>query len=486
VFTGSRQSELESCGCHQYQSGGVDREAQLYENLRKTYPNLVAMDAGGWIRPMLAPHDRLKTDYLVKAMCNMRFEVFNITPFELAFGTTYPTQLVQGKSGRLISANLLVVTRGEQGTSTAPRRLFAPYAILEIPRKDGGRPVRVGVIGLTDPITMDEETLQRMELLGPQMPQYQLLDMAQALKTYVPEVRKQADYVIVLALMNRYAVAQFPGIQGIDLFVTAYSVQSLQKVTAIAGRTVINTGYMGRSYSQALITFDGENRPLGLSGGLVGIAADAPVSPSMTKLLDQYHKDTVNLVRRMAVAQEKSRFAGRTQCITCHNREYLHWTRTRHNFAYASLTIKNQHYNPDCLPCHVTGYQEVDGFVDVMQTGHLVSVQCEVCHGPARAHVKALTEMTRPDASGQVKTVTSADSYPHLTTATTALLCLKCHNADHDPKFNYERDFPLISHKNFDGPFRRPETSSQAPPTTSPLAVAPLPSLAPVSRPTMR
>jgi hypothetical protein len=479
VFTGSRASEIESCGCSQKQSGGVDREAYLYEQLRKTYPNVIAIEAGAWTDPFQTPNERLKSDYLVRALREMQFRVFNVTPYDLAFGTTYPLQLARNGSGRLLSANVLSRSFDKASGTTTTKPLYAPYTILEAPRRDGRRPIRIGVIAVTHRESLDAGALQRLRAATRQMADYEVVDTSRVLRTLIPEVRKQADYVIVLAMMDRAVARQMAGIfEGADVVVTTWGVQALQEFMALRKATFVNAGYWGRYFVQALADFDADNRPIAISGGLKGIDSDGTASLRFAKLLADYREDTKNLARQIAVAMEQSRFAGRTQCLSCHNSAYLQWTRTPHNLAYATLAQKNQHYNPDCLPCHVTGYGEPDGFVDINQTGHLVSVQCETCHGPGRAHGKALTEMMKPDVVGVVVRPSTLANYPHLINETPEPLCLKCHVKDHDPNFNYARDLLLVSHKNTEGPFRRqpPASGSSATATRAmptPAAVAP-------------
>jgi len=476
VFTGSRQSELESCGCTDRQAGGVDREAFLYDKLRKTYPHVIAMDAGGWTDPLQSENERLKTGYLVRAMHDMGFEAYNVTPYDLALGTTYPAQLVANNQGRLLSANVKIRPRNDASTAaTSDQLTLSPYTIFEVPRNDNRRPIRVGVLGLTHPSSLDSAAVQRLKTMNRKMPDCEVLGVSETLKAYIPQLRRQADFVIVLAMMDSTVARQLSPAEadGIDLFVTTYNTQSYRTFIPWNLKTLITTGFWGRYFSQAVVEFDGENRPTKISGELTEIPSDGPPVAAFSKLLEQYREKTKKLSRRIAVALEQSRYAGRNQCINCHGPAYLQWVRTPHNLAYATLAQKNQHYNPDCLPCHVTGYYEPDGFADAMQTGHLVSVQCEVCHGPARAHVRALTEMMRPDPDGKSKKVTSSDTYPHLTVQTSETLCLKCHNSDHDPNFNYQRDLRLISHKNVTGPFRRKEAAEAPPKPAQPIPIDP-------------
>jgi hypothetical protein len=107
----------------------------------------------------------------------------------------------------------------------------------------------------------------------------------------------------------------------------------------------------------------------------------------------------------------------------------------------------------------VTAYSEADGFIDAMQSNHLVSVQCESCHGPGRDHVTSMTQVAAKVALGQQP---EKAALPAMITTPTATLCLKCHDPDNSPAFNYEKDLPLVSHKNARGPFKRTDHPSSA------------------------
>jgi hypothetical protein len=457
TFTGARRSELEPCGCHGLQTGGVDREARYYDDLRKAYGTVIPMEAGIWIDPYQTPNERLKTDYLLRAMDSMGYEVFNMTPYELAFGTTYTLSVDKDHSIKRISANLLVAPRGEEVPNPG-RPFFEPYYIREVPRRDGGKPIRVGVLGVTDARALEQMSLQRMKAICRDMPAFKLLDVAETLRTNVPRLRPQVDYLIVLGLMN-IDVAQklVREIEGIDLFVTTAGAQRPTMVQHLGKTAMLQTGYLSRYFTKAVAEFDKENKPIRTNGGLVAIRTDAPREPAITELLEAYKEDTKNLARRIAVARERSRFVGHGRCLGCHRNEYIQWTRTPHNLAWSTLTRRNQQYNPDCVKCHVTGYQEKDGFVDAMQTGHLVKVQCEVCHGPGREHVDLWLQRNRLKSQGKIDSLEAQPDDPKMIATPPRELCIQCHNEEHDPNFDYEKDLPLTSHTNTRGPFRRPD-----------------------------
>jgi len=89
----------------------------------------------------------------------------------------------------------------------------------------------------------------------------------------------------------------------------------------------------------------------------------------------------------------------------------------------------NKIFDPNCVGCHSVGYEKPGGYIDSSMTSHLTNVQCENCHGAARAHV---------DAGGS-KPVTNKDWQP-------PQMCAQCHIGSHSPSFKFENYWPKISH----------------------------------------
>jgi hypothetical protein len=415
--------------------------------LRRSYPELIAIEVGNWAA-FQTPNDRLKTDYLLRSLRALRFDVYNVTPYDIAFGTTHPLQVKEDK-GQLVAANLFVEEK--DGATTKLVAPYEPYVILER-KTTAGQKIRVGVIGITDPSSLEDVFVTFLRTTKT-APKFQVAPVGDTLKKYVPEVRRKADYVVVLAMMDRKnapLTAQI--IEGVDMLVTTWGVQTSQMNMTIGATTIVNTGYLGRYFNQETVNFDGP-KPVKVMGSLLDIPSDGQKIPAMTAILDEYKEKTKLLDEQIRKQVANSRWVGRNQCLNCHRNQYMQWVRTPHNLAYNSLVEKRQHYNPDCLKCHVTGYGEEDGFINTMQSSHLVSVQCESCHGPGRDHVSSMTLILRV---GQVQAIDKSTT-PKMIVQTPAVMCLKCHDPDNSPAFNYEKDLPLISHKNTMGPFSRSE-----------------------------
>ena len=95
-------------------------------------------------------------------------------------------------------------------------------------------------------------------------------------------------------------------------------------------------------------------------------------------------------------------FAWAGACKDCHSDIYKSWAATKHAKAFKRLKGGDQ--EKPCVGCHVTGAKSV-----VKEGGDIVNagVQCEACHGPAKAHAEnaktappALEGLMKPAAVG--------------------------------------------------------------------------------------
>lgn len=156
------------------------------------------------------------------------------------------------------------------------------------------------------------------------------------------------------------------------------------------------------------------------------------------------------LVGAVAHGQDaKPEFIGSEQCKVCHNKkpegaQYDVWKKMKHAHAFEALQTdaakkiaeerglaKPAHEAPECVKCHVTGY-DVEKMTMPAKIKPEEGVQCETCHGPGSAHLadgrdvmfkkKKAEEI---DWMANLKKIEEAD-------------CLQCHNEE-SPTWNPEQ-----------------------------------------------
>lgn len=118
-------------------------------------------------------------------------------------------------------------------------------------------------------------------------------------------------------------------------------------------------------------------------------------------------------------------YLGAASCVSCHAKQTVAWKKTKHAAAYTTLVNKDQQFNVNCLPCHVTGIAMDRASEALSIPESRRGVGCETCHGPGRKH--------------------SQDPGAHpMTRMPEASVCRACHAPPHDENFDYERNIKMV------------------------------------------
>jgi len=146
-------------------------------------------------------------------------------------------------------------------------------------------------------------------------------------------------------------------------------------------------------------------------------------------------------------------YAGVQRCQVCHEtpemgNQFADWSASKHSQAYQTLLGEDAlaiakergmsvppSESPECLGCHVTGYNDPDatyGEKFVKESG----IQCESCHGAGERYRKEIIMCDKDLAISLGLRVTKPED------------CLVCHN-EKSPRykpFDYESFYKKIEH----------------------------------------
>ncbi len=186
---------------------------------------------------------------------------------------------------------------------------------------------------------------------------------------------------------------------------------------------------------------------------------------------------TVVLVAGLLVgicaAGEDAEYTSNSKCKMCHNKssegaQWTKWTEMQHAKAYETLLSSDQAKEyaaargletapaetPECLRCHVTGYDaEKAAFADGMDKED--GIQCDSCHGRSSEHLAFGKKM-------MMKKDEITDDMDKKIILPDGKACVKCHNDESpawDPKkytlkdgttagFDFDQAFAKIAHPN--------------------------------------
>lgn len=394
--------------------------------------------AHGRLRPDIA----VKNDWVMRAYGQFPVDVVNVSSHDLRYlvGVLAKTELTRGADsesllGRLVSAN----TVDERHALPSLR----PFIIREFPsRQKGAKPVRVAFIGLTE--TMPAPPLG-----------LKFIDPAEAARRSVPEARKSADLVVVLAkIRSQLEVARIAReAPGIDVIIdgNAESVEDAFTPPVYAGSTLIvftpfETRMLGelRFYRSAQGKFSTRQRFITLDETLVpedpaakkvvdaAASAETGARSNSRKLLEDWLASSRMRIPAQPPGGNSPRgesapsFVTSAACSQCHVAQYLKWANSPHAHATDPLPPRAVEFEASCLDCHATGAKPATA-ADKSETARLQSVQCEQCHGPGSNHA------AKPGKGyGRV--------------ADMKIACGSCHTSETSPEFELQAAWAKIKH----------------------------------------
>lgn len=189
---------------------------------------------------------------------------------------------------------------------------------------------------------------------------------------------------------------------------------------------IISAGNKGR-YA-GLLEIQSENQTLTWQNRILSLEKGNPPNPKVTELLTEY-ANQVKEERLLDIMIKQSSpvgFIGSENCMECHQREYKIWKKTKHSHAFSTLAKVNHQYDPECIGCHVIGFDYEEGFRNPEDTPDLMNVGCESCHGAGAEQ-----------AMNPIASFGKEDKKP---------ICLTCHEKNRSPKFDYEEFRKKIRH----------------------------------------
>jgi hypothetical protein len=342
------------------------------------------------------PSARLKAEVIAAIDKKIGIDAINVGELDLVLGISYLKELAKKQSFPFISANLV-------DEKDAP--LFRRYVI----KKVNGRNVGIfGVIGDTSDISAKVKAITKGAI--------NVQDPLAAAKAVVKELKeKNVDYVIALTHqgINRdWVIAR--RVPGIDLVVGGHDKQKTQEPYEADKTLIVQAGEKGQYQGMLQVIMDGTRKAQNM---LVPYGDDLQTDAAVKLMLVEYNDKLATMYggseRKPGAANVALRLIA---CEACHGDQVAKWRSSDHAKAYDTLVKKSKQFDPNCLKCHTTRYNEPEGFNMKGQQQELVNIQCESCHGSAKDHLIDLSNKPTPKPA--------------------MAFCLKCHTADRCPGFD--------------------------------------------------
>jgi hypothetical protein len=370
------------------------------------------VDAGGFF-----PDDQLHEDvawFLMDAMKLLGIDAVGVGDKELMFGYAKLKDRADHDKLPVVVANLQL--------KATKQPAFDPYLVKQVGS------VKVGVFGL----------LNDKADLGPARDSLEALDPVVTAKRVIDDLHKKgATVIVLLSQLGKVETEDLVSeLDGIDVAIAGRNVPLVQTGRQIKNTVVVYGGDQGQYVGRTIVSLDASRKATALANEMFILSPEVGEKKEVAAVVQGF-EDKFNEKLRVAekeraaaavsqsATNEVDHYVGMEVCARCHSVEVEQWKSTKHARAWQTLVEKRKDATPDCIPCHVLGYNKAGGFISSAATPKLVNVQCEACHGMGTGH----------------------EAFSLKPAHITEQVCVTCHTASNSPTFDFAIYEPHILHK---------------------------------------
>ena len=403
VYTGNLLSELKPCGCAKEEDqGGIERRMQYIKDTRRIHPHLLLLDTGDQFKEPTR-QGKLKAETLLIATEKMEYDAIALGDRDMVYGSKF---LKDRPKIPWIAGNLII----------------DQFELTRSKVKSFSNGLKVGILAVADPALFHNYV--GLKVTDPRVTTLKLITEMRA--------TEKPDLIVLLTHAKQQEALTYLDLDGVDIVINGHIATESDvidmKPIKRNEKLFVQSSSRGQKMGELKVKFDIKGNK-SLKHNIVKLDSSVKFDPEMVQLYEKYN-DRVEAMFYETLAgkrsgRNKSIYGGDVLCSNCHSAEHEIWSNSRHSRAYNTLRKINKAFDPECLVCHVVGFNLPGGFISELDTPDLKNVQCEVCHGPGKNHALA-------PKSGFGDRATEA--------------CINCHVKNHSPRFNYTEYWPKIKH----------------------------------------
>ena len=471
LVSGNTTGYLRNCGCASGQYGGELRRARVLKQEREEALKSKVSDKGRGSAVLSIDQgstldgdeyiERLYSRQILKSMARTGYDMIGIGEHDLLFGQQdlysylLEVQEEQTAAGEpflpLTAVNLHFGKPAEGPDNSAElNRMIEKYRIVDI-----GNGYRVGLIHAIDQgvaLETVDDGQSAAAYYG-----FTVSDPAKAAETVLMQHGKEADLWIfsladgIQGSTDPQGIADLKGLDLVIGFTSGNPNKSAGDTSAIKPLFLNGPILKARDLVKIVVTFpaDPAEDPT-ITGQQLAVGSNIKGDDYVLSLIDDIYPE-IEMYEKELLKTEVQRpsYVGQENCVTCHNNILNAMLQTKHQQSFKSLEARakadpeqaNAPKDPNCLRCHVTGYNSLHGGWNKLKPNpKLQLVSCEVCHGPAEYHVMKMSGTPVPDDFNEE----GRNEFGLLPAGPDT--CKQCHDAENSPKFNFEEYWGQIRH----------------------------------------
>jgi hypothetical protein len=443
VISGQQHGYIEPCGCTglDNQKGGLMRRDTLLQSLQQRGWQVVPIDAGNQVRRVGA-QAAIKYQFTIDGLRRMNYRAVGFGPDDLGLPVDQVLVAVTASMDEEGQSDIFVCANAN------------PYGFVPTHRVIEAGDMRIGVTGV-----LGDQAVATVK-----QPEIETRPAEQGLRDAIAQLKKQrCQFIVCMAQAADEECHQLAKkVPGIDLMVVANGVGEPRfQPDQIPGTktALIQAGAKGM-YVGAVGLFKQGRSPMRYQR----LALDARYKDSarINELFANYQEvlktQGLNGLGLKPVPHVQGKFVGSETCGECHTRAYEKWLETPHHHATTSIAEPTErsniprHFDPECLSCHVTGWNPqryfpyTTGYLELEASAAMHGSGCENCHGPGEAHVAA----ERGETELSDEQMLQLRSQMRLELSKAEQRCMECHDLDNSPDFHkagaFEEYWKTIAH----------------------------------------
>jgi len=457
MISGELDGYIEPCGCAglENQLGGLKRRHTLIKQLEEQGWPLVRLDMGGIVKRR-GVQTEIKYRFALESLVELGYAAIGLGAHDLQLGNIDAVagalMNLDPEKNPIVSANVGIYGLDE----SVEVGMTKPFRIIE----EGDK--RIGVTSVLG--AKHQAALKSMTDVA-------TTPAAEALARIAPQLAAEKCDLQVLLVHGPPSEAtelalKFPQFQIVATTGGAEEPPKQPRKIEGSNALLIEAGHKGM-YVIVLGIYD---NPAQVRYQRVPLDSRFPDSPEMKQKLTEYQQEletmTLAGLGLKGTTHPDGDFAGSAACADCHTKARAVFEKTPHYHATDTLVKLDppRHFDPECLSCHVTGWNPQEyipyktGYLSLEETPDLVQNGCENCHGPAAAHVKV--EMGEVDATpAQQEALRAAlrmkiapnegNKHPQVL-GKVVDNCMECHDIDNSPDFDFQEYWPKVKHEGKD------------------------------------
>ncbi len=376
-LTGNELGALKPCGCSGGQLGGLDRRSEVFNSVPASKRLIV--DTGSFVEGD-GEQDLIKFKILIQAFSLLDYDLVNLNEKDIEIAENLGLLESIGSVFNVISFQ-----------SGAEADVPSPLEGRDVPTKFTKQfSLKEGIVAATvaafDAESAGDSKADKSAL------ETSLIEQIGGL--FTPRTDVQTVNILILNHCDTSVIGSVAEMGIVDCLVCPAESDEAEVIGDPNKKPlVVSVGRYGKYVGKLEISYtDIWSKRFHFSA--VPVTEELPQEESLVELYKVYQQ----LVKEEDLLEKQLRFSlpnglkytGSESCKLCHDYEYEKWSAKVHAHAYATLEKVGSQFDPECIVCHVVGFEYESGFISEGKTDYLKNVGCESCHGPGSEHIRTL------------------------------------------------------------------------------------------------